>query len=68
MSQMVKSSFFFYEDIPVCVCVCVCILHFLYPFITGYLGCLCVLVLVNNATVNMGMRISFQISVFVFFG
>ena len=48
----------------VCVCVCVCVLH-LYPSWTcrsfPYFGCC------NNAAVNTGVHIPFQIHVFLFF-
>ena len=34
----------------------------------GYLDCFRILVIVNNATINIGVHISFGISVFIFFG
>ena len=34
----------------------------------GHLGCFCILDTVNNAVVNVGMYVSFQISVLIFFG
>ena len=51
----------------VCVCVCVYIPH-LYPFVDGHLGCFYVLTIVNSAVTNIRMRVSFQISVFIFSG
>lgn len=41
--------------------------HFVHPFVDGHLGCFHVLVIVKNAAINMGMQISFQVSVFVSF-
>ena len=39
----------------------------LYSFIYGHLDCFYILAIINNATVNIGMHISFQINVFIFF-
>lgn len=35
--------------------VCVCISHFIYPSINGYLDCLHLLAIANNAAMNVGM-------------
>ena len=44
------------------MCVCVYTQHLLYhPFVTGRLGCFHILPVVNNATVNIGVLVSFQI-------
>ena len=43
-------------------------IFFIYSSVDGHLGCFHVLAIVNNATMNTGVRVSFQISVFVFFG
>ena len=39
----------------------------LYPF-DGHVGCFHILPIINNAAVNTGVHVSFQITVFVFFG
>ena len=59
----------------VCVCVCVCVytdtytphIFFIHLSVDGYLGCFHILAIVNNAAVNIGVSVSFQISVSVFF-
>ena len=52
----------------VCVCVCVCVYtpHLLYPSVDGHLGYFHFLGIVNNAPMNIGMHMSFQISIFLF--
>ena len=55
----------------VCVCVrtrvCVCVhthTHlFIYSYVDGYIGCFCILIVVDNAAVNIREHMSFQISV-----
>ena len=51
------------------MCVCVCMLYTHYIFIpssvNGHLGCFHVLVIVNSAAVNIGIRVSFQINGFL---
>ena len=44
---------------------CLCVLHLLYSHICWLLTCLCY---VNNAAMNIGVHISFWISIFIFFG
>ena len=41
----------------VCVCVCVCDIFFFYSSVNRHLQCSHVLVIVNNASVNMGVYI-----------
>ena len=35
---------------------------------SGHLGCFYVLAMVHNVSMNIGLHVSFQISVFIFFG
>ena len=39
-------------------------IHYIYSSVDGYLGCLYVLAVINNAAMNTGVHISFQIRVF----
>ena len=64
--QMAKShSLSWLSDIPFCVCVSSPSTHLLTD--TSIVCCLCILATVGNDTTNIGMHITFWISVFVFF-
>ena len=56
-------SILFYGWIIFCVCVYI----FVHLFVGGCLGCIHIIAIVNNTTMNNGMYVSFQINVLIFF-
>ena len=47
---------------------CRCHIFITHLFVEKNLGCIHILVIVDNAAVNIGVHISFQVSAFIFFG
>ena len=71
LSQIARfPSFFMAELTFFCVCVYVCINHifFIHSAISGHLAFFSILAIINNAAMNIGVHISFLVSVFIFFG
>ena len=60
--QMEKFTLFMAEYYFI-VCVCIQNIFFICSFVDGHLGCFHILAIVSNATVNIGVHISFRISV-----
>ena len=60
-------SFLWLNDIPFCVCVCVCRKSSLsiLSSVDEHLGCFHVLAIADSAAVNIGVLVSFQVTVFV---
>ena len=55
--------------VHVCVCVYIYICHifFIHSSVDGHVGCFHILATVNNPAMNIGVPVSFQTSVFIFF-
>ena len=49
--------------------MCTCIYHifFIHSSADGHIGCFDILAMVNNAAINIGMRLAFPTSVFISF-
>ena len=58
---LISISFFIWLISIPFVCVCI----FIHLFVNGHLGCFHVLAIINSATVNIGVHVSFWIGVFI---
>ena len=71
-NRKISPDFYGWVMFPcVCVCVFVCVLSHIFftrSFNDGHLDCFRVLAIVNNAVVNIGLKLFFQSTVFIFFG
>ena len=51
------------------MCIYICICHiFIHSSVHSHLSCFLILATENNAALNIGVHVSFQMSVFIFFG
>ena len=63
--QMAKFHYFLWlSSIPLYIYT---IIFFIHSSVDGLLGCVRTLAIINNAAMNIGVHVSFQISVFGFF-
>ena len=62
------ANFHFFNEWVIFYCVCIYHIFFIHSSVGEHLGCFYILAIVNNAAMNIGLHVSFQISVFIFFG
>ena len=64
LQMVVFHSFLWLSSIPMSVCMHVCTHHiFIHSSVSGHLGCFHVLAAVNSAPLNIGVHVSFPITV-----
>ena len=59
--------FLWLSNIPLCVCMCVYHIFFIHSSVDRYLGCFCILAIVNKAAMNIEVHVTFWISGRFFF-